>query len=294
MGKASGDMSLLAFGRRVRARRESLGLSLRAVAGLAEISPSYLSAIESGRNPATGRPPEPSVGVADRLCRALDLTPVRMLGACAHDHALLYRLDDAHGGLAGLLDCAFGDTAEQWIRIDDPRDETADTALSWRWPYGGGPYPDDYLVPDRIFAALESRMETAAAHVTSTAYGLAIADCSAVMRWVVNPDAEVALEDIWADRAADVLTRCIGRGPVANVCVYRHADLEALSGRIDTLDAILRLVGAHTRTVAVTRSGAVLHGPDAVGAILAESRPGGVSANAWDRMVRAAAQGLAA
>src|SRR5690242_20266015 len=48
------------LGIEVRDRRTRLGLSVRALARHAGVSPAYITAIETARNPSTGRPPVPS------------------------------------------------------------------------------------------------------------------------------------------------------------------------------------------------------------------------------------------
>ena len=64
---------LEAFGRRVRDQRTRLGLSVRALASKAGISAAYVTSIEVGRNPTTGKPPAPSIQVVRRLAAALEL-----------------------------------------------------------------------------------------------------------------------------------------------------------------------------------------------------------------------------
>lgn len=301
------EAELIAFGKGVRQRRLALRLSIRQLASQSGLSPSYLSAIETGRNPATDRPPEPSVGVAEQLCRALDLpNPFRThsstLGAsnsqdhaCAHNHVLLYRLDEGHGGLGPLLEEVFRDRVGQWISIADPRaaESECGDAITWTWRFGADPYPDEYLVPDRISEALESQVERVCARVSDESYGIAIADCSAVMRWVVNPEAEIDYEERWVEQSTAVLERQLRRPPALNVCVYRHRDIEALASKIDVLDTILRLFAAHAEVIAIAQDGSVLRGQAAVATILADSRPGGVSASAWRSLSHAAARSYA-
>lgn len=297
-----GEARLAEFGKRIRQRRESLRMSVRELAARSKISASYVSAIESGRNPATGRPPEPSMAVVQRLCLALDL-PYSFLAPAEADHSkagcgnhmLIYRLDEGRGDLLGLLDKVLDEQVSQWICIADPREqeEVGEGVISWLWPFGALPYPDDYLVPDRIIPALEAKVKELSRRLSPEDYGLVIADCSAVMRWMVNPDAEVEFEERWADRSTEVLGRLLGRAPAVNICIYHHRDIEALATRIDVLDTILRLFTSHSRIVAIDRRGSVLAGPDAVTAILEDSRPAGVGSSAWRSLTAAAARGYA-
>ena len=68
---AAAGESLL--GTEVRDRRTRLGLSVRALAKHAGVSPAYITAIETAHNPSTGRPPVPSLAIVTRLAAALGL-----------------------------------------------------------------------------------------------------------------------------------------------------------------------------------------------------------------------------
>ena len=297
------ERKLVNFGNRVRERRLEMRLSVRALADMAGVSPSYISAIETAHNSTTGRAPEPSVSVAERLLRALELPPTRFAKLDDHDgeatdacnHLLLYRLGARRSRVKPTLDQLFGDRVDQWFCVTDPRGAPEDAAdmISWPWAFGANPYPDDYFVPARILEALELELRKYAKRGSSRRSGLVIADCSTVMRWVVNPDAEVDFETRWVERSGDVMKRVFGQAPVANVCVYDHSDLETLSTRIDVLDTIMRLFGSHTNVAAIDSEDRIQKGSSAVAAILRECRPGGVSSTAWWSLTSAAAATLA-
>lgn len=298
MNSPAAEARLFEFGKQVRERRKALRMSIRGLAKACDISASYVSAIESGRNPATGRPPEPSIGVVERLCTELnisrsvfnvDSTPC--VSACAHNHALLYRLDDGKAELKDILKSAFASEVDQWVCISDPRQiqRSDETMISWHWPFGSMPYPDTFLVPDRIETALEEHVVANAEKIKSENFGLVIADCSAVMRWMVNPEAEVDYEERWIQRSTEIFERLFGTAPKVNVCVYSHRDIEALSKQIDVLNTILTLFFTHSQTFAVDANGTVLSGHAAVNAVLADSRPSGVSSSAWRKICAAIA-----
>jgi transcriptional regulator with XRE-family HTH domain len=298
------ERKLVEFGHRVRERRLALRLSVRALADLAGVSASYISAIETARNSTTGRAPEPSIGVAERLLKALDLPSTHLARLCEHDeerqvdgcnHLLLYRLGVGHGRLKPILDQLFDDSVDQWFCIADPRgtlEEAADL-ISLHWPFGANPYPNDYLEPGRILKALELELRKHIRRVKPRRPGLVIADCSTVMRWVVNPECEVDFETGWAELSGNVLKRVYGQAPIANVCVYDHSDIESLSARIDLLDTLLRLFSSHTNVVAIDSENRIQKGPAAVATILLECKPGGVSSAAWRSLTSAAAATLA-
>jgi len=59
------------FATRLRALRTQKRFSARALAGLAEVSATYLRSLERGYDPRTGKPIQPSVEMVRRLARAL-------------------------------------------------------------------------------------------------------------------------------------------------------------------------------------------------------------------------------
>ena len=165
--------------------------------------------------------------------------------------------------------------------------------ICWHWPFGSDPYPNEYLEPARILASLEQELRKSARRVKPKRPGLVIADCSTVMRWVVNPECEVDFESQWSDLSGDVVKKVYGHAPVANVCVYDHGDIESLSSRLDVLDTILQLFTSHTSVVALDSENRIHHGPSAVAAILRECKPAGVTSAAWRSLTSAAAATLA-
>ncbi|MBF6591407.1 MAG: helix-turn-helix domain-containing protein, partial [Ktedonobacterales bacterium] len=66
-------MHLYDLGQLLKGRRQELRLHAKEVAAAAEVSPAYISMLEVGLNPKTGRPPRPSLDILTRLARALDL-----------------------------------------------------------------------------------------------------------------------------------------------------------------------------------------------------------------------------
>ncbi len=298
MNFPSDEARLIEFGKQIRERRKALRISIRKLAKDSGVSTSYISSIECGKNPATGRPPEPSVRVVERLNNALgnpntffDTKKPICGSGCDQNHSLIYRLDDSRGNLKHILNNAFGSQVDQWVCITDPREPSNldDELITWQWPFGEFPYPDNFLIPERIEEALEAEVEKISKQITEENFGLVIADCSAVMRWMINPDAEVEYEQRWIERSTEIFKRIVGKGPVVNACVYTHRDLEALANNIDVLGTILSLFSAHSHTFAVDQAGEVLSDAAAVSAVLAESRPEGVSSAAWRQMSSATA-----
>ena len=71
--------ALVELGRRLGERRLGRGLSLRTVAGHADMAPAYLGILEKGENPKTGKPSRPSVAVLQSLARALEMDAAQLL-----------------------------------------------------------------------------------------------------------------------------------------------------------------------------------------------------------------------
>ena len=291
------DERLVAFGEAVRERRKQRKLSLRYLAQEVGLSASYLSSIECGHNPTTGRPPEPSAVAVDRICEVLDLDRTAIFAHPDHrphkghgcEHVLLYRLDERRDRLEEISREMTNGAVAHWLCIVDPNTqaEPTDRFHSWSWPFRSGPYPGDYLEGARIVEALASHAVGLRESVGNNSYGLIIADCSSVMRWVVNPDAEVEFEEEWCDQSGSALGAAFGQEPALNMCVYHQKDFEALAQRVDRLTSLLRLFDTHERIAAVLQNGMIVEGNRAVFEILRENRPDSVSSAAW-RMIATA------
>jgi transcriptional regulator with XRE-family HTH domain len=86
-----GDSLARRLGERLRARRRELGQTLAEVARAADVSVSYLSAVETGTN-------QPSLPVLVRVVHALDLTIADVLRSEGQNHVRLGRVDDDEPG----------------------------------------------------------------------------------------------------------------------------------------------------------------------------------------------------
>ena len=286
------------LGQEIRDRRTALNLSVRALAEAAGVSPGYVAAIENGRSASTGRAPEVSLRVIEGLAAALDCTVIDLTGLPGHAesaHVLFYCLDEARA-LFAAVDREFGTEIDHWIYIADPRHTehaAADRATICTWRLGDFPYATRNLEPQDILTALEQEVEAVAPSLAGRRIGLAIMDCSAVMRYVQNAADEVDLERHWHDGVHAIWQKHLGGGPAIDVCGYRHRDIEALGLTIDQLDTALTLITSHDQVIALERGGATVSGRAAIRRILAEARPAGVSSVAWHDLIRAAALSLA-
>jgi transcriptional regulator with XRE-family HTH domain len=287
------------LGVRVRERRVALGLSVRALAARAGISPAYVSAIEAARNPSTGRPPTLSVAVARQLSDALELDVSALISPASSpgDHAahvLAYVLTPPPGGIIEALDATYGEAVDHWLHIVDPRlpEEPASERVTLRrFALGLCPYATPYLDAAALEAALDREVAVLAPALRGRRVGLLIADCSAVMRFLHDASAAVAMETIWHDLVARVWQRRLGAPPAVDVCAYLHDDIIALGLTIDQLQTALDLVSRHD-TVMLIQDHRTLTGAAAIQRILIEARPSGASPIAWAQLASAAARTL--
>jgi len=262
------------------------------------ISPSYLVALEHGRNPSTGRAPVPSPPILAAIGRVLDIeltTLFDVTGAATarSAHLLLYQTGAGHESPFESARRLFAGQVDVWIEIVDPR-RPDDTAA-----------PDDVLVRRRrerydsqgvetqdlldVFSDVLAEMPHTS---TPPRLGVILGASSAVLRSAENPLALLETEKTWEHDLAARFRAALGVEPAANVCVYREADIEELAGRLDPLATVVSLVQTHPH-VAVQDESDVTTGPAAIEAILTAARPVGVSSGTWAALARAAASGFA-
>lgn len=255
----------------LRRRRERLGLSMRETARRIGISPSYLLALEHGRNPTTGRAPMPSPPILASIGQVLGIelgTLLDVAGAPSSRsaHLLLYQtgperlsaLDGARRAFAGRVDA--------WIEVAGPRAHAADRTL-------GG------ILAERGGWGQGRRV------------GLIFGAGSNPLRSAESPVALLESETTWEDDVAAACQAALGARPAANVCVYRQADVRELT-RVDPLAAALRLVQTHPHVAVQDEAGVVTTGPAAVEAILAGVRPAGIGPDTWATLAAAAGAGF--
>ncbi len=281
-------------------RREQLGLSIREAARRIGISPSYLVALEQGRNPTTGRPPMPSPPILGAIARVLQIELATLLDASGAPtspsaHLLLYQMGPGHQLALEAARRFFVGQVDGWIEIVDPR--TSDDA---------DPPPDDVVLrtrrpltsapvfePPRALDALSDVLAEARRSPRRPRLGIVFGANSAVLRSIENPAALLESETTWEQDVGAAFRAALGVEPVGNVCVYREADLQELAGRLDPLGTALSLIQTHPHVAVQRARGAVTTGPAAIETILASARPAGVSSETWESVARAAAVGLA-
>jgi transcriptional regulator with XRE-family HTH domain len=256
----------------IRRRRDQHGLSMRETARRIGISPSYLVALEQGRNPSTGRPPVPSPRILVALGQVLDIELASLLDTVAAApspsvHLLLYQTGAAHESPVAAARQLFAGRVDVWIEAG------AHGLLSTE--------------------GLAGILERAPRSAPERRLGMVFGDSSTLLRSMEDPLALIESEATWEDDVADACRHALGVVPAANVCVYREADLQELAVRLDPLAAALELIRTHPHVAVQEPGERVTTGPAAVERILTAVRPAGVSSATWESLSRAAAAGLA-
>jgi transcriptional regulator with XRE-family HTH domain len=272
---------------------------MREAARRVGISQSYLVSLERGRNPSTGRPPVPSPPILAALARVYDVELATLLDASGlarakSGHVLLYQTGPGHRSPLEAARCLFAGRVDAWIEFVDPR--RADDPA---------PPPADVVVRERrlldstswettrVLEGLADVLREASRSNGHRRLGVIFGGSSACLRTVENPPALLESEATWEHEVAASFQAVLGSEPVANVCVYREADIEELAPRLDPLGAVLQLVRGHPNVAVEDATGALTTGPAAIEAILAVARPPGVNSENWRALARAAAVGLA-
>lgn len=262
MGSSVGDT--------LRARRLALGLSLRHVARAAGISPSYLVALEQGRNPTTGRPSSPSPPILAALGRVLGIGRSELFELAAppsrSPHVLLYETGSGHASPGAAARRLFGEAVEAWVEV--PRASA----------------------PDRGLAELETLLADRRPASGTPRLGLIFGASARPRRRDLS--SLIAAEATWEADVAAVCRRTLGAEPAANVCVYREDDIRRAAGA-DPLASALELIRAHPLVAVPDSRAGVTTGATAIEHMLAGLAPAGTDAGAWADLARAAAMGFA-
>lgn len=288
----------------LRRRREQLGLSIRETARRIGISPSYLIALEQGRNPSTGRAPVASPPILAAIGRVLEIELAALLDVSGAPtspsaHLLLYLTG---AGNASPLEAArrlFAGHVDTWIEVADPRgsDDTesppADVLLRKRGPLNSAPSGSSVFQTPRVLAALSDVLADASRSGPLPRVGIIFGANSAALRSIENPPVLLESETTWEHDVAAAFRAALGVEPAANICVYRETDIQELAGRLDPLATLLNLIQAHPHVAVQEASGALTTGPAAIEAILSAARPAGVSSGTWESLTHAAATGIA-
>jgi len=301
----SGGLPPSRLGGILRRRREQLGLSMRETARRIDISPSYLFALERGRNPSTGRAPIPSPRVLVAIGRALDIELRTLLDASGaapispSKHLLLYQ---AGSGYRSPLEAArhlFSDQVDAWVEMVDPRSSDRgelppdDVLVRKLTPLSSAQSGSHVFDRPRVLGVLADVLAEAPPSSPQLRLGVVFGANSAVLRSIDNPETLLQSERTWEDDVGAAFRSTLGAEPAANVCVYRERDIQELAAHLDPLATVLSLIQTHPHVAIQEGGGEITSGPAAIETILAAVRPAGVSSETWEALARAAAVGLA-
>ena len=250
----------------MRLRREQGGLSLREAARRIGISPSYLVALEQGRNPTTGRAPVPSPLILGAIGRVLEIDVNELMELCgapaSHSvHLLLYQTGSANRSPVAAARQVFADRIDTWLEVTAPRSALTD-ALAASPP------------------ARDARL------------GMIFGSTRPLPQSVESVTALLESETTWEHDVEETCRAAVGVEPAANICVYREAELQGLSDRLDRLATVIFLIRTHPHIAVEDTSGAVITGPAAIETMLAGARPAGVGPGTWASIAGAAAAGF--
>jgi transcriptional regulator with XRE-family HTH domain len=268
------------------------------------ISPSYLVALEQGRNPSTGRAPVASPPILAAIGRVLELELATLLDASGAPtspsaHLLLYLTGAGNPSPLEAARRLFAGKVDAWIEIIDTRGSDGtesppvDILLRKRGPLGSAASGSLVFDTARVLAALSDVLADAPRARPPSRLGIIFGANSAVLRSVENPQALLESETTWEHDVAHEFQAALGVEPAANICVYRDTDIQELATRLDPLATLLNLIQAHPQVAVQNTNGAVATGPAAIETILSAARPAGVSSETWESLARAAAVGLA-
>jgi transcriptional regulator with XRE-family HTH domain len=281
----------------MRRRRGELGLSLREAARRIGISPSYLVALEQGRNPSTGRAAVPSPVILAAIGDVLAVDLQDLLDACGavaapRPHFLLYQTSRAHRSPAPAARRVFAGHVDRWIEITDPRQSTPateghDILLRAQGPLGLTADSPTYHASETR-AAL-ARLLAEVPPQGDARVGLIFGANSFLLRSIDQPEAVLASEARWESDVAAICLTSLRARPTANICVYRDADLRSVSDRLDRLDALICLIHTHRQVAVDDGRGTVTTGRAAIQMILESARPAGITTRAWQSLAHAAA-----
>jgi transcriptional regulator with XRE-family HTH domain len=266
------------------------------------ISPSYLHALEQGRNPSTDRAPVPSPPILAALAAVLDIDLATLLEACnapsTHSvHVLLYQTGPGYESPVEAARRFFAGRVDAWIEIADPRSPNQhgppdDVLVRKRGPLGSAAAGSHVFESRLLLQELSDVIVEAPESPAHRRLGMIFGANSALLRSIENPVVLLDSEATWEHDVAAECRESLGVEPAANVCVYREADIQELATGLDPLATVLRLIQTHPHVVLQEPGGRLSTGPAATEAILAAARPAGVSAGTWQSLARAAAAGF--
>ena len=172
------------------------------------ISPSYLVALEQGRNPSTGRAPVPSPPILAAIGRAFDIELATLLDASgaptsASAHLLLYQTGAEQQSPLEAARRLFAGQVDVWIEIVDPRSSDDaesppdDVLIRKRRPLISARSGSRVFETPRALGALSDVLAEAPRSTPRPRLGIVFGANSAVLRSIENPPALLESETTW-------------------------------------------------------------------------------------------------
>lgn len=206
-------------------------------------------------------------------------------------HTLVYQIGDRHRSALPVARRLFADRVDLWVEVVDPRRRTASApqsdVLAVRGPLRLAAH--SFRASDPIDAVCRVLRD---GEVRDARVGIVFGASSAVLRAAPDVTPLLDSETTWEQEVGRTVGAVVGLEPVANVCVYRQADVEESGRRIDPLAAALSLLNSHPHVVTQDRGDEIVSGLVAIEQVLLAARPPGVGADTWHSLARAAAAGL--
>lgn len=259
-----------AFGRELRGQRESLGLSTRDVAGRAQVSQSYVVALEGSRSSRDERGPSPTIDVVLRLAAALQLEPTALVARAVREsgpHILCVAEDSAESLLTSLF--ATIDDVDTWVTAGercDPMGRHEHLSL----------HAGDASAFDAQAVALAIEEELLGLGTTIEGRRLAMVFSEPESILAEATDAILAVEHDWSRMVSNAVWTA-GAHPAWNVCVY---ELAAIQQMTDPLAACLDLIRTHD-AVWTARGDALETQDGGQFRLLQHLRPAGMARRQW-------------
>lgn len=226
------------FGGALVQHREQAALSTREVARRADVSQSYVVALEGARHRGTG--PTPTVDIVARLAGALGVSPTALFRTALRrqsTHVLLV-VDGSHTSSVPLARRT-AEGAHHWVvATNGGSSPHADHTIALRANVSG-----DYL-PAQVEQSLRNELAPLRSALGGTDVGFVFDDTSTVMHASGTPHAVLDFEPEWA-RVVNDAAEQIGAHAAWNVCVYAIEHLMALD---DPVAATVELMRHHDTT----------------------------------------------
>lgn len=259
------------FGATLAAHRVRVELSTRELARRADVSQSYIVALEGARHRGVG--PTPTVDLVARLAGALGVAPTELFRAGLRRNSTHVLLVVDQPGTPSLqhVRAAAPEGAQQWVVATSAGTAPlADLSIDLRRR------PRATYQPAQVKQALRRELTQVQAALNGADVGFVFDDTSSVMHTSGTPHAVLDFEEEWASVVNDA-ARAVGAHAAWNVCVYALEHLRALADPVAATVDLMR----HHDTTWFGRTQHVEVGVSAARAVLLQMQPTSVAVDEW-------------